>query len=360
MLPALLLPAGVGASPGSYQVSPRCDGRSGCYSSIAAALKQAVTVPAGQWVNIRIAAGDYREKVTIGRSRTRLIGAGAARSRLRHDAVAKTSRAFHRDGWGTPGSATLTINADEVIVRDLTVENGFNYLANDALRRDDPNRIAEAQAVALLLDIDSDRVLLDRVALKGYQDTLFANGHRALVRDSLITGNIDFIFGNGMLWIERGELRSRPRSAPMVKDEIQSYIAAPSTPAGQYLGIVVQGARLTREADVLPNSVALARPWHPTTRFPDGRYADPDAIGQALFIDCWMDAHISDRHWTSMAGTARDGSKSIIFEPQQARFFEAGSRGPGARHVDIGMNWRPDRDIDGLRVRFLNGWKPGS
>lgn len=330
-----------------YQVRPDCAKRPACFPTITQALDAANSDTGDYWITIRVAAGDYREKPTIARAKIRLIGAGATRTRLHFDAVAQSARSFHRDNWGTPGSATLTINAVDVTVRGIAIENDFDYLANDARAASDPQRIANAQAVALLLDIASDRVRLRAVSLIGYQDTLFANGGRAHVRDSLITGNIDFIFGNGMLLIEDSELRSRPRAAAPAPGELQSYILAPSTPRAQPFGIVVIRSRLTREPGVPDGAVALARPWHPTTTFPDGRYGDPDAVGHARFIDCHMDAHISAKRWTNMAGTARDGTKSALFMAHDARFAETGSHGPGAP---------PPPDTPALRALFWRDW----
>ncbi len=338
-------------------VMQKCGRQPRCFDRIALALEAADKDRSDRQIDIHVAAGNYREKVTIRRPQTRIIGAGAARTRLHYDSVAQNARNYHRDGWGTPGSATLTINADQIEVSGITVENDFDYLSNDARDADDPNKIANAQAVALLLDVASDHVLLDHVALVGYQDTLFANGNRALIRHSLVSGNIDFIFGNGMLWIENSELRSRRRAATFAPGELQSYIAAPSTPKTQSIGIVIVDSRLTREPGVPDGSVALARPWHPTTTFPDGRYADPDAIGHTLFADCFMDRHISAQHWTSMAGTARDGSKTAIFQPQDARFFEVGSYGPGAKRRDVGMTWTPSADVRTLREAFFRDWQ---
>lgn len=355
-LAALWPGSAVARLPSTYQVRGDCGAQPRCYASIAQALAATEHDESGRWVTIHINAGDYREKLTISRPRTRLIGAGATRTRIHFDAVAQNARHYHRDNWGTPGSATVTINADQVAVNGLTIENDFDYLSNDALAADDPQRLANPQAVALLLDIDSDRVDLRSVGLIGYQDTLLANGKRARVRRSLIAGNIDFIFGNGTLLIEDSELRSRPRAALPASGELQSYIAAPSTPRSQAVGIVIARSRLTREAGVPDGAVALARPWHPTTRFADGRYADPDAVGQALFIDCHMDAHIAPAHWTSMGGTARDGSKSAVFAPQDARFFEIGSVGPGAARTDIGMTWAPSADLAAMRKRLFTNW----
>jgi len=355
---AMLLPAPASArAPDTFFVRAHCSKASAaCHTSIAAALAAAEQDRTGRWITIRIAPGDYREKPVVTRDRIRLIGSGAGKTHLHFDAVAQTAKAYHRAGWGTPGSATLTIDAKDVVVTGLSVENRYDYLANDALADGDPAKIGNPQAVALLLDIHSDRVLLEHVDLLGYQDTLFANGGRALIRASLIAGNVDFIFGNGQLLIEDSEIQSRRRSAPYQAGEFQSFIAAPSTQASQEHGIVFYRSRLTREDGVPDGAVALARPWHPTTTFADGRYADPRAVGQVTFIDCFMDRHIHPDHWTSMHGTSRVGTMTDIFRPQDSRFTETGSHGPGAVARDIGMSWKGQHDIRMIRQDFLQGW----
>lgn len=339
-----------------YRVQRRCAGADGCFATIQAALDAGENdVAAGRLV-VEIAPGDYYEKVTVRRSNTRLRGGGRNSTRLFFDAVAETSGNYHRRNWGTPGSATLTIDADQVIVERLTVENTFDYLANDALRDGDARKLANSQAVALLLDIHSDRVYFDDVALVGFQDTLFANGKRAYIRSSEIAGNIDFIFGDGQLLIEDSTIRTRRRAAALAPGELESFVAAPSTQLTQPVGIVVYRSRLVRDRGVRDGAVALARPWHPTTKFADGRYADPNAVGQASFIDCHMDAHISPEGWASMNGTARDGTKTAVFQPQDARFSESGSRGPGSRRVDIGVGWKDALGIEEVRRIIFKDW----
>ncbi|RVQ68806.1 pectin esterase [Croceicoccus ponticola] len=336
------------------EVSKNCEARPACHETVASALAYASAQPVGLPVRIAIGPGDFNERIVVERSHLAIGGAGAGRTRLHNDLVAENAAGLHRERWGTAGSATLTIAATDVTIADMTIENDFDYLANDALPAGDPDKIGNSQALAVLLDQTSDRVLIERAALLGYQDTLFAHGGRAVVRDSLIAGNVDFIFGDGLLLIEDSELRTR-RRAPNA-DEFESFLLAPSTRVDQPVGILVYRSRLTREAGVRDESVALARPWHPTTTFADGRYANPDAIGQAIFVDCWMDAHIHPDHWTSMAGTARDGTKTDIFTPQSSRFWEQGSSGPGARHRDIGITWKPDLPFAALRDRITAGW----
>ncbi len=340
-----------------FRVRADCGGVQACFTRIQAAVDAAQATDPARPVRIAIGPGDFNEKVTIRRHHLTLSGEGAGRTRLYNSLAAEHARGHHRANWGTPGSATLTIDAEGVTVEDIGVENSFDFPANDALPDGHVRKIAQSQAVALLLDIHSDRVLLNRVALVGHHDTLFANGRRAVVRDSFISGTIDFIFGNGQLLIERSELQSRRRADRVIDAKVASFILAPSTRLPDPVGLVILGSRLTREAGVPDGTVALARPWHPTTQFPDGRYADPDARGQALFINCFMDAHIHEEHWASMAGTARDGTRSAVFRPQDARFWEAGSYGPGARRIDIGMKWEPPLDIEAIRRLFAKGWE---
>jgi pectinesterase len=190
----------------------------------------------------------------------------------------------------------------------------------------------------------------------GYQDTVFTNGGRALVQDSLIAGNIDFIFGNGQMLIEGSEIRSRPRAQPPEPDGFQSFVAAPSTPLSQATGIVFYASRLTREQGVPDGAVALGRPWHPTTRFADGRYADPAAVGMALYIRCFMDRHIHPARWTTMNGTSRDGTMATVFRPEDSRFGEVGSTGPGAGSKGVAISWRETRSYARIKAEFLKGW----
>lgn len=345
--------AAAGPAADTYAVARECT-RSAlpCYTLFQLALDAAERDQSGRWIEIRVMPGDYEEKPVIRRNRIRIVGAGRNLSRLHFGAVAQTAGRYHRANWGTPGSATLTINAAEVRISGITIENTFDYLANDVLAASDAGKIANPQAVALLLDVDSDGVAITDAAILGFQDTLFANGGRARIARSLIAGNIDFIFGNGQLLIEDSEIRTRNRAAEIPRGEFHSFIAAPSTPLSQRTGLVIYRSRLTREAGVPDASVALARPWHPTKRFADGRYADPEAVGHAIFIACHMDAHIHPDHWAPMNGTSRDGTMSTVFHPQGARFDERGSIGPGASSRTIGMTWRDGRSIRQIRQEF--------
>lgn len=342
----------------TYRVQSDCTRIARCFNRVQHALDAIQSAASDEWVNLQVGPGDYYEKIYVQSSKLRIIGAGRDVTRIYYDAVAQSAGKYHRHQWGTPGSATLSINATDVTLENLTIENTFDYLVNDALPATDPRKLKHSQGVALLLDRHSDRVFLNHVVLKAYQDTLFANGKRAYVLNSTIAGNVDFIFGNGQLLIEDSVVTSRPRGRVFRPGQIQSSITAPSTPLSQKIGIVLHRSALTREEGVPERSVTLGRPWHPTTTFSDGRYADPSAVGQASFIDCFMEAHINEQHWSSMRGTARDGSKTAVFRPQASRFFESGSSGPGARHVDLGIEWTQALSIDEVYRELFRDWPP--
>src|SRR5262245_43976963 len=176
-----------------------------------------------------------------------------------------------------------------------------------------------------MLDGGSDRALLEDVLITGHQDTLFLDSGRSLLRRCHVAGSVDFVFGAGRALLDSCEVLSRYRP----DKPRQGYIAAPSTPANQEHGLTFIDCRLTREPAVPARSVVLGRAWRATREFPDGRYGDPGVLGSAVFLRCWMDAHIAQEGWDAMGYTARDGSRAQL-EPGAARLFEFASRGPGA------------------------------
>jgi pectinesterase len=281
----------------------------GTHGSLAEALADA---PAGdEPYPILLGPGRWEEKVTVTRPNVILVG-----QRGRTILTSSVAAGHDKPGggkWGTYGSATLTVEAPGFEARSLTIENGFDYVANLKSRT-----VEGSQAVALALGNAADRTVVEGVDLIGHQDTFYLRAGRALVRDCFITGNVDFIFGGAAARFERCEIRSRLRPG----EELQGYVAAPSTPRTQPHGLVFERCRLTREAGVPDASAWLGRPWRA-----GGNTA---LLGHAAFLDCWMDAHIHPYGWTWM-GYRGPGGYQMRLEPRDARFFEYRSRGPGSR-----------------------------
>ena len=96
-------------------------------------------------------------------------------------------------------------------------------------------------------------------------------------------------------------------------------------------------------------SVTLGRPWHP--------FADPNAVGSAVFIDCWMDDHIGAKGWDRMSSVDSTGTR-IWYEPESARFFESGTMGPGAVASPTRRRLRGTEASRYTPSSVLDGWVP--
>lgn len=332
-------------------VDPSATPGTNSFTSIKSAL-EAAPISSVKPYKIYIAAGNYYEKLTITKPNIQLLGESAETTRIYFDAYAGQIYAEGKT-WGTPGSATITIRAKDIQLHQLTIENTFDFLSNDALANDDAKRVANTQAVALFLDAGSDKMLVRDTRLLGYQDTLFVNAGRSWFDNSFIAGNVDFIFGKGNALFTDSEIHTLGRGKP---NNPHGYLVAPSTQIADEFGLTFIDCKLTRAESVPDNSVPLGRPWHPTTQFTDGRYADPNVIGKAVFINTWMDSHITLDGWYSMNGTAKDGTK-IPFLPEDARFFEFNSSGSGAVINDKRRQLTDEEAKNYTREKILGDWQ---
>lgn len=294
------------------------------YPSLQAAI-DAAPADGTQPFRILLRTGIWREKITVDKPYIHLQGEDRKRSIIEYDAW---SGQIATDGkpWGTRRSATMTITAPDFAASNLSILNSFDY--NAALAGPAPRDGANGfQAVALALTGQADRTSLHAVTISGHQDTLLTDAGHCAFDDCRIAGSVDFIFGAGTAWFDHCEIVSRLRRAQNLVR--QGIIAAPSTLLARPFGLVFDHCRLTAEPGIAAASVSLGRPWRPTTDFSDGRYGNPAAVGHAAFMHCWMGAHVDPRGWEHMSYRDKHGTM-IFLEPEQARFHEYGSRGPGA------------------------------
>lgn len=318
------------------------------FSTVAQAIEQAPNNLSKPYI-IKIAAGEYYEKLLIDKPFITLLGESAETTRLYFDDYSGKKTA-NGSNLGTSNSATLTIRAPNFRAENLHIENAFNFPYYDAMSTEDPQRVSGMQAVAVLTDKGSDKALFKNVKMSGYQDTLYTKSGRSLFLNNTISGHIDFIFGGGTAVFYKSNIvtRNRPnKSSPI------GYITAPSTNIEQAFGLVFIDCALSRESGVADNSMGLGRPWHPTTTFADGRYADPNAVGQTVFINTWMGAHIQQSPWHPMGGTAKSGERTL-FRAEDARFFESASTGPGA-FVTATRRQLDKRDADSYTWKNILG-----
>ncbi|MBJ7537385.1 pectinesterase family protein [Marinomonas transparens] len=327
------------------------------FSTIADALRDA---PDDDSIyRVCIHSGTYHERLVINRKNVHLIGSGRDQTIITQTLVA-AEKGDRGEIIGTFQTQTIEVNASGFMAQFLTIRNDFDLLENALKSDSDRTKLHQhTQAVALLLGEMSDKAAFLDVSLEGYQDTFCSLGGRAYFTQSRISGTVDFIFGSGVVVFNYCDIVSRycpSQNGPM------GYLTAPSTSHKQEYGLSFFQCRLLKEdARVSAKSYALGRPWHPTTTFLDGRYADPNAIGKSTFLNTAMDDHIFG--WDKMHGTSIEGER-IWFTPEEhARFAEYSSTGAGAASATaLEPNYRPQLTWEEAKeyslANILAGWQP--
>ncbi|RBO85783.1 pectinesterase family protein [Marinomonas aquiplantarum] len=320
-------------------------GEEGTFSSIQAALEAAPKDES--YYRIYLSPGHYQECIYITRDNLEIVGAGRSEVVLCGAVCAGMLKEAGQLA-STLGSRIVEIDAVNVTLRQLTIANQWDYLENLRKPDHDPSKQQHSQAVALLMNERSDQIFLEDVCLDSYQDTFCAQGGRGYLRSCQIKGNIDFVFGSGCVLLESCELLCKVYPS---KSKVLGYVAAPSTNRYRQYGFVFLRCSIYREnidfkSGVEVQNYALGRPWHPTKTFSDGRYADPEAIGVALYIECKLGEHIYG--WDKMHGLAKDGTKRFFEPDKDARFYEWRNDGVGALHSGYKGVWPKAESFAGL------------
>jgi pectinesterase len=279
------------------------------YRTVGAAIT-GLPANGGARVVIFVRNGRYREKLTVDRPRVTLVGESRDGTVITYDAAAGTPTPLGGT-YGTRGSYTLRIVAPDFRAERLTIENAFDYMANAAKPDSDATKLRDAQAVALMLDLGSDRASFEDVRILGHQDTLFANSGRAYFHRCEVAGSVDFIFGAGQAVFDECRIVSRDRGSRTNN----GYVTAPST------------------------------------------NGDPDAVGSAVFIECWMDDHIGAKGWDRMSMVDSTGNRTW-WEPETARFFEYRTTGPGAVASERRRVLTPADAARHTVAAVLGDWRP--
>ncbi len=278
---------------------------SGDVATIQAAVD---AVPAGnsEPFAILVRPGRYHGRVVIPADRSHLMLVGLGRDP--QDVVITDDRANGTPNpaggtWGTSGSASVTIDASDLVVRNLTLSNSFDEAAHP--------EITNRQAVAVLTR--GDRLSFEHVRFLGNQDTLYLNSpnvttvSRAYLRHCYVEGDVDFVFGRGTAVLEHCHLHSLDRGSATNN----GYITAASTSlANNPFGFLFAKCHFT--ATAAAGTVYLGRPWHPSN--------DPDAVAQVVIRDSHLGAHVQPVPWTDFG----------VWPWRDARYFEHRNRGAGA------------------------------
>ncbi|MFF7532550.1 pectinesterase family protein [Streptomyces bobili] len=276
---------------------------SGQYRTVQAAVN---AVPANNpsRVVISVKPGTYRElvKVPSNKPHVTIQGSGASRkdTTIIYNNASGTPKPDGSGTYGTGGSATVAVEADDFQARNLTISNDFDEGAHQDIA---------GQAVALRTA--ADKVFLDGVIVSGDQDTLLVDTAskdklgRVYMTNSYVIGNVDFIFGRATAVIDKSVITLKKRW----NGTSAGYVTAPSTVAGRK-GILI--ANSTVNGDVSDRTFYLGRPWH----------AGGDAAldPQTTVRNTTMSAAIRTTPWTDMSG----------FSWKDDRFAEYMNKGAGA------------------------------
>ncbi|MFJ1974222.1 pectinesterase family protein [Streptomyces sp. NPDC087903] len=307
---------------------------SGQYTTVQAAVN---AVPANNPSRVVIAVkpGTYRElvKVPSNKPHVTIQGTGGSRkdTTIVYNNASGTPKPDGSGTYGTGGSATVAVDADDFQARNLTVSNDFDEAAHQDIAN---------QAVALRTS--ADKVFLDGVIVSGDQDTLLVDTAakeklgRVYMTNSYVVGNVDFVFGRATAVIDKSVITLKKRW----NGTSAGYVTAPSTAAGRK-GILI--ANSTVNGDVSDRSFYLGRPWHAG--------GDTTLDPQTTVRNTSLSAAIRTTPWTDMSG----------FSWKDDRFAEYGNSGAGAGTASSDRPQLTDAQAAGQEVAdWLGDWTPTS
>lgn len=285
---------------------------SGHYTTVQAAINAAQS---GNVVYIK--NGRYKEVVTIDKSKSniKIVGESNSGAVIYYDNYAGKDNG-NGGTYGTSGSSSFYLRGSNITLENLTIENSF----------DESQNLEGSQAVAAY--VTGDRNVFKNCIFIGNQDTLYAHSGRQYYYDCRIIGDVDFIFGGATAVFDQCEIVTALRSG--------GYITAGSHDISLNYGYLFNECELMPEASTT-NKTCLGRPWRPNA--------------YVVYKNCYMGSHIKTEAWTSMSGNP----------PENARFFEYKSTGPGAA---INSNRRQLTDSEALShtpenyLKGSDGWNP--
>ena len=225
---------------------------------------------------------------------------------------------------GTASRALVTLNGgSNWVIENLTINNQAPQIGTNA------------QAEALHVEAAS-KIIVRNANLYSNQDTLLLNG-QVYLADSLIKGNVDFIWGNGVAYFDRCEIRTVSRAG---------YNVQARNGATTY-GYVFVDSRLTADSPGIIGHL-LAR-----TNFSDPSGAPACHVA---YVNCQMGSHIDPKGWL-VATSGVDNSK--------VRFWEYQSTDETGAPVDVSQRISASKQIDDATAAqmrdvtvVLGGWNP--
>lgn len=202
---------------------------------------------------------------------------------------------------GTPQSATMTINAPDFYMENVTVENTYT----------------QAQAVAVYTL--GDRQTFKNCRFKGFQDTHYLKkGRRTFYYQCLIEGGTDFICAGGTAYFYQCTIKSLPGGRYITAPEDITHSVRLSTGKKLYYGFIFKDCLIEAEEGVSAASVYLGRPWQENSG--------------AVYLQCRLGEHIHPAAWSTWSG---DNHLSSSF----AEYHSLNAVGDGLADISERATW---------------------
>ncbi|KAL1350694.1 probable pectinesterase/pectinesterase inhibitor 21 [Arachis duranensis] len=269
---------------------------SGDFQTIAEALRKVPSNNKKPFI-IHIKEGVYQEYLEVPRNLTHVvfIGDGGHKTRI-------TGDKNFIDGVNTYKTATVAVQGDYFVAMGVGFENSAGA--------------AKHQAVALR--VQADKSIFYKCRMDGYQDTLYAHTMRQFYRDCVISGTIDFVFGDAVSVFQNCTFEVRK---PLANQ--QCIVTAQGRKERyQPTGIVIQGGSIVSDPEYFPvrftNKAFLARPWKNYSR--------------TVFLDTYLDDLVTPAGY--MPWQTAEGLSGM----DTCYYAEFGNRGPGADNTNR-VNW---------------------
>lgn len=199
----------------------------------------------------------------------------------------------------------------------------------------------EGQAVALLSN--SDLSVFYHCEIKGYQDTLCPLLNRQFFRECLISGTVDFIFGDAKVVFQKCDIR--PRQA--LPGQSNTITAQGHALASNTNGFSFDRCNISGDTDLVsstnPTPTYLGRPWRP--------------YSTTVFMQSYMSDIIMPKGWLRW----NKSFESTLF------YGEYKNYGPGAS-TKKRVNWKGFHVLNSSQAlqftvsQFVNGdsWLPST
>ena len=280
----------------TYDIVVAADG-SGNYTKVQDAFN-AVPDNSLKRTVIFVKPGVYKEKLklTAAKKNVSLIGESYKNTILTYDDYAEIA-------GGTSKSFSTLIEANDFFAENITFEN--------TISSELPEYKKGGQAVALM--INGDRSIFHNCKMSGFQDTFYLKANkRTYIKDCIIDGTTDFIFGSGIALFENCFIQSR-------KD---SYITAANHEVGKSkYGFVFKDCVIMKHPKANVSKVSLGRPW--------------GAGANTVFINSYQESIIIPEGWSIWS---KDPEHKGYDNWKNSFYAEYNCYGPGAKS-DNRISW---------------------